>query len=37
MKMLEEKFDSLSLMVQMLAARMSEIVENQEANQNKHN
>jgi hypothetical protein len=37
MKMLEEKFDSLSTMVQMLAERMSEIVENQVANQNKRN
>jgi hypothetical protein len=35
MKTLEEKFDTLSTMVQMLAERMSEIVENQEANQNK--
>jgi hypothetical protein len=35
MKMLEEKFDSLSTMVQMLAECMSEIVENQEINQNK--
>jgi hypothetical protein len=37
MKALEEKFDSLSTVVQMLAERMSEIVENQEANQNKRN
>jgi hypothetical protein len=37
MKTLEEKFDLLSSMVQMLAERMSEIVENQEANQNKCN
>jgi translation elongation factor P/translation initiation factor 5A len=37
MKTLEEKFDSLSTMVQMLAERMSEIVENQEHNQNKRN
>jgi hypothetical protein len=37
MKMLEEKFDSLSTMVQMLAECMSEIVENQEINQNKRN
>jgi hypothetical protein len=35
MKTLEEKFDTLSTMVQMLAERMSELVENQEANQNK--
>jgi hypothetical protein len=37
MKTLEEKFDSLSTMVQMLAERMAEVVENQEANQNKRN
>jgi Tfp pilus assembly protein PilP len=37
MKTLEEKFDTLSTMVQMLAERMSEIVENQEANQHKRN
>jgi hypothetical protein len=37
MKTIEEKFDSLSTMVQMLAERMSEIVENQEHNQNKRN
>jgi hypothetical protein len=37
MKTLEEKFDSLSTMVQMLAERMSEMVENQEQNQNKRN
>jgi hypothetical protein len=37
MKTLEEKFDSLSTMVKMLAERMSEIVENQETNQHKRN
>jgi hypothetical protein len=37
MKSLEEKFDSLSTMVQMLAERISEIVENQEHSQNKRN
>jgi hypothetical protein len=37
MKTLEEKFDSLSTMVKMLAERLSEIVENQEANQHKRN
>jgi hypothetical protein len=37
MKTLEEKFDSLSTMVQMLAERMSEIVASQEQNQNKRN
>jgi hypothetical protein len=38
MKTLEEKFDSLlTIMVQMLAERMSEIVKNQEHNQNKRN
>jgi hypothetical protein len=36
MKTLEEKFDSLSTMVQMLAERMAEVVENQEA-KNKRN
>jgi hypothetical protein len=36
-KTLEEKFDSLSTMVQMLADRVSEMVENQEQNQNKRN
>jgi hypothetical protein len=35
MKTLEDKFDALSTMVHMLAERMSEIVEQQEANQNK--
>jgi hypothetical protein len=37
LKTLEEKFDSLSMMVKMLAERLSEIVENQEANQHKRN
>jgi hypothetical protein len=37
MRSLEEKFDSLAMMVQMLAERMSEIAENQEVNQNKRN
>jgi galactitol-specific phosphotransferase system IIB component len=37
MKTLEEKFDSLSTTVQMPAERMAEVVENQEASQNKRN